>query len=120
MSSSKKTPTRPQNTSEDPVTTPVQRVTPVRKSMTVVPAGRFSGPMTEATPPITGVPAAPKGGCGALKNRAKKAAARGGKPRPIRSGAAMAPGVPKPAAPSIRVCRPRPMTSICTRRSREM
>ena len=48
------------------------------------------------------------------------AAARAGKPRLSSSGAAMAAGVPNPAAPSRKAEKMAPMMITCTRRSRLM
>ena len=73
--------------------------------------------MTAPVPPMTGVPAAPNGGFGALKYRPNTAAASGGKPRPMKSGAASAPGVPNPAAPSMIVMKPSPMSNTWMRLS---
>lgn len=106
----KNTPSRPQNTYVIPVMTPDHAEIIERNSPTPIEPDS-AGSITAPVPPITGVPAAPNGGFGALKKRPNTAAASGGNPRPMKSGAASAPGVPNPAAPSMIVMKPRPMSS---------
>src|SRR5699024_3605483 len=96
----KNTPSRPQNKYVSPVTTADHAEPMERNSLTFINPDS-AGSITAPVPPITGVPAAPNGGFGALKYRPTTAAANGGNPRPISSGAASAPGVPNPAAPSM-------------------
>ena len=71
-------------------------------------------------PNHTGVPTAPKVTGKELRIRQTMAAARAGKPRLSSSGAAMAAGVPNPAAPSRKAEKMAPMMITCTRRSRLM
>lgn len=62
----KNTPSSPQNTYVTPVTTPVHAETIERNSDTLTDPDS-AGSMTAPVPPMTGVPAAPNGGFGALK-----------------------------------------------------
>jgi len=67
-----------------------------------------------------GVPTAPKDTGKELKTRQMTAAARGGKPRDSKSGAARAAGVPKPAAPSMKAANMKPIMMAWMRLSRLM
>ena len=68
--------------------------------------------LTMSAAAFVGVPAAPKGTGVEFRIKQEIAAAIGGKPRPIKSGAAIAAGVPKPAAPSMKALNAKPtMTS---------
>ena len=60
------------------------------------------------SPNQMGVPTAPKVTGTVFRIRATKTAARGGKPRLKSRGAAMAAGVPNPAAPSKKAAKPKP------------
>ena len=75
---------------------------------------------TQANAEFVGVPAAPNGTGVEFKIRQLMAAAIGGKPRPMRSGAAMAAGVPKPAAPSMKALNAKPMMTSWMRASSVM
>ena len=66
---------------------------------------------------LVGVPTAPNGTGIELNSSATIAAANGGKPTLIRSGAQSAAGVPKPAAPSIKPPKMKPMIIACKRAS---
>ena len=68
--------------------------------------------LTISAAAFVGVPAAPKGTGVEFRMRQEIAAAIGGKPKPMSSGAAIAAGVPKPAAPSMKALNAKPtMTS---------
>jgi hypothetical protein len=66
---------------------------------------------------ITGVPRAPKATGAVLPMSASPAAANGLNPRPINIAAQIATGVPKPAAPSMKAPKAKPMSRIWMRRS---
>ena len=69
---------------------------------------------------LVGVPAAPNGTGVELNMRHARAAAIGGAPRPITSGAQMAAGVPKPAAPSMKAAKAKPTITSWMRASSVM
>ena len=66
------------------------------------------------------MPAAPNGTGVEFRMRQATAAAIGGKPRPMSKGAAIAAGVPKPAAPSMNALKAKPMMTSWMRASSVM
>jgi hypothetical protein len=66
---------------------------------------------------MMGVPSAPKATGAVFPMRARPAAASGLKPSPMSIAAEMATGVPKPAAPSMKAPKAKPMSSTWMRRS---
>ncbi len=61
---------------------------------------------------MTGIPSAPKATGAVFPMRARPAAARGLKPRPMSIAAQMATGVPDPDAPSMKAPKEKPMRRI--------
>jgi len=105
----KNTPSRPQNTYVIPVMTPDHAEIIERNSPTPIEPDSAGS----ITAPVPRSPAfrPPNGGFGALKKRPNTAAASGGNPRPMKRARRAHPGVPNPAAPSMIVMKPRPMSS---------
>ena len=82
----------------------------------IAPSAAVGRPVT-APSTVTGTPSAPNATGAVLKISTKTSASSGGKPTMISSELVMATGVPKPAMPSSKAPKQKPITTRMTRRS---